>query len=628
MFTGCLYDPAVIHKCVQVDTARSRDEAYGWELPLHDLRVLASRLTGIDVCVEHERDTSVGVVQTGFVDQRGRLMCRFQLFDQIGTSTTTSRSKTQQKHRSTPSPAIAATVKRWIKAGKLRELSLQHVRNTLEPLEVSIVVAGARPNSLIQRQMAASTVQSTQTQTRLGNCKRTPTRPDQDRQIVTVTASQRTDIQRMNTRSTMPTDTTSPMEQTDEPGPEPQPEPEPNESRAREDKEEEEEEEGEEVEEQDDQLRLEDGHDVSQGFNRLFLEQQQQQQQPTPESASILATAMKDLLRAYSHNRDHHNNNNNNQISATLTSPDTEEHRLSAATAFVTGTVYPEGEQDFISPRICVAVRAAIDAMQCSGQSTTTSATDTMPRHTSTLAAARWIEKLCEVDQQSSNQSHVHELDLVAASKTDLRTRIQNMFVPKNNNNNNNNFDVPMARALTGTLRRGIHALRPQVTTAKNTRTPRPPGTTNTVRASHNTRKPTKKRTTKATHPNKQIARDFKPRKPTRRVDPFQEPTQSQHSRINKRKKTTTRQQQQQQQNNHQHIEDTDRPTRSKRTRRPHNNNNNDKTIQASGNRRRDGPFAHLRGDDAAWMKQFIDGNSNGTFAEPGILALRPVSLS
>jgi hypothetical protein len=496
-YTGCLYDPAVIHKCVQVDRARSSAEAYGWELPLHDLRILAGRLTGIDVCVEHERGIAVGVVSRGFIDDRGRLLCTFSLFQRC------SSNRVQGSTQSIADVNIAETVECWIRAGDLRELSLQHVRDTLEPLEVSIVVAGARPNSLIHSRrytpvvVAATCV--TPGSVNLGGqsccCKRVVARHTDG--IITITASQKSDIQQMNTTHEQDThvqnksagsvqtgnsaNTTSTMNDQINNG-------HIHGSDAGATEEEEldfdehssvdvaaiEHSSSRTAHMQDNPQLMEDDESnslatrdrlqdvMTDHHERLFADE--------PKSLSILATAIKHILQT------HQSGLQNGSQDSIRASADVEEDRLAAATAFVSGQIGTGGaaQEDYISPHICMAVRSAIDAIEgvdksknatpASMQEGTANNNASMLGHTSVLAASMWIEKLCEADKRASNQSHVHELDLVAASKTDLRQRIQAMFVGKPTVRGSKapprEFDVELARVLTGTLRRGITALR------------------------------------------------------------------------------------------------------------------------------------------------------------------------
>jgi hypothetical protein len=140
-------------------------------------------------------------------------MCTFRLWGRKKlTSGRVVKAKRSHNHpKSVVDVGIAGLVQSWVNAGQLRELSLQHVRDTLTPLEVSIVVAGARPNSLIQQQqhgdsdisasMFTNILYTPAQQDGLGMMyKRTTIRNPEH--IVSVTASQRSDIQRMNPTTT------------------------------------------------------------------------------------------------------------------------------------------------------------------------------------------------------------------------------------------------------------------------------------------------------------------------------------------------------------------------------------------------------------------------------------------
>jgi hypothetical protein len=435
IYTGCLYDPSSIHNCVQVRQAATSAEAYGWELPVHDLRTLASKMKGIDVCVEHTR-VAIGVVEAGLVDEDGKLQCCFKLF----RDETSPEDQTNTK-MGVVDLKVAEVVDRWIKAGSLRELSLQHVRRTLEPLEVSIVVAGARPNSIIHGLVKASA--HTKVSGRGNRCKRTP-REEVDA-IVTITASQKSNVQTMNHIDLMSNSTQGSSDNRNPDTPESFRLPK---CGAREEGGE-----GGEGGEEEDvcaaQVAKPFQSDKGDNLQQLLLSSHVRTNSDT-HSKCLLATEIKRLLSNVTAS--------NGSEPAIAASAQVEEDQLAAATDFVHGRT---DDVDFISRYICASVKCAIDVIE---NAESPSKGETMDGHSTPLAASLWLSKLCEVDRNTCSASYVHELDLISPSREDLTERIKAMFVPSCGQARE--FDVTLARALTGTLRRASLAIG-----AYNTRT-------------------------------------------------------------------------------------------------------------------------------------------------------------
>jgi hypothetical protein len=688
MYTGCLYDPAVIHKCIQVDEARSSAEAYGWELPVHDLRVLASRMPGIDVCVEHQRHIAVGKVWKGYVNDRGQLICEFTLFND-----TMNKNKNKNKNRTKASQYpqqrreinvdIAHTVDHWIRAGTLRELSLQHIRDTLTPLEVSIVVAGARPNSRIQCSVSASVpVDSimgnpTPPLHRLSfNCKRTM--PGDRGATVTVMASCKSHVRLMDSEQT--NQTARPMEgnvdtmtraefqqeqqqerrdsrdtrsvasgeqdledvggytrmkdvQDDQEGT--------DENNDDENNDDENENENGGYEDTEGSAR---GLSTSQRLGNLLNSHQQQQHPEKPESLSILATAIKSILQAHQKSLSKDNQTGEGGRSSIRASADVEEDQLAAATAFAAGMAGDGGQSDFISPHICVAARSAIDAIECSlhprDESTPLDAS-TMVGHNNTLAASMWIEKLCDADKRASNQSHVHELDLVTASKTELRRRIQAMFVPRLSASNNNNtqsqvspsspFDVELARALTGTFRRGIEALCAHTTSIVQGK-----GVTHNQNTKRNTKRNTKKEnrngtggTTKGPHVRASIVRDFSPRRQKSQVTPRQHRTrQIKRDPFKMSQRSSNMQGKTNGGTRNRRIRATANTSESRRIPNKTNCGPPLKRARKGPDKMKidsNSPFVHLNSQDGLFMQKLFNDPKMLQHDNPGVMTLRPM---
>jgi hypothetical protein len=687
MYTGCLYDPAVIHKCIQVHQARSSEEAYGWELPLHDLRVLASRMANIDVCVEHECSVSVGVVRRGYIDEHGRLICEFSLYRSTADAHKNNKKNNKNRYNRTTDARIAATVDHWIKAGALRELSLQHVRDTLTPLEVSIVVSGARPNSLIQRRILDSCVPSTSGSRvvhphGLGfKCKRRA--KAQHGGTVTVMASCKSGIRL--TESGENANRTVHMEHNDNlTGTFNQMQQSQQQQQQQHEKGEEEDTNDQDAVEGGTQHGMEDDNEddehsnisrvettsntdtgvlsTSQKLGNLLANHQEQQYPDKPESLSILATAIKCILQAHRNTLADKQGNNSSSIRA---SADVEEDQLAAATAFVAGLAGDGGRSDYISPHICIAARAAIDAIECNlrpADELTGSDSSPMVGHTTSLAAAMWIEKLCEADKRASNQSHVHELDLVAASTTELRKRIQTMFVPRPPSNDNQSipsppcFDVDLARALTGTFRRGIEALQQRITgntnqnnvqefkqsNTKNNRSNRSNNNSSSSSSSSSSNNSSSNNgvqtVPRKTRVRASITRDFTAGTKTPqsgvhtrqkhrhlRRDPFK-CTENNNNNNNNRHNNRNNNRDNNRVRATANVSEGQRmPTKttcappSKRTKRSKKMRASRSVVDV------DGPFANLNSEDAVWMQKLFNNPKMLQMDNPGVLTLRPM---
>lgn len=104
------------------------------ELTESQLHAMWSQLRGLPICMEHD-GVPIGKVAEPYWDEKGNACIEFELFDDN---------------------TLASLPRRALEEGLITELSLAHNRDTLEPVEVSIVLDGARSGTKIDPVIRAS----------------------------------------------------------------------------------------------------------------------------------------------------------------------------------------------------------------------------------------------------------------------------------------------------------------------------------------------------------------------------------------------------------------------------------------------------------------------------------------